>query len=199
MNNLIKAKSDFAKIELNYKEFGKGVDKATRSAINSVAAQGKTKASKVIRGTYNIKAKDVNKTLKVIRISSARHTIDGGLSPAQIICRGSKALSLGKFKPTQTKKGAKVKVKIKGTKKLIGGSFKGTMSTGHQGVFKRFGAKRYAESGSHKGEMRQRIKDIFTIGVPIMFRTKAVMPKVQGFIKEKFPIILKSKLEYFNK
>ena len=180
MNNLIKAKSNFKKVELEFKAAGKGVEKATRSAINSVAAQGKTKASKTIRAEYNIKARDVNKTLKIIRVNAVNKN-------AQIISKGYKALSLGKFSPTQTKRGVKVRIKKQGTKKLVRGAFKATMPSGHQGVFKRKTVKSLP------------IEDKFVIGVPIMFRAKSVMPKVQLFIREKFPIILKSKLEYFNK
>ena len=192
MNELIKAKSNFKKVELEFKAAGKGVEKATRSAINSVAAQGKTKASKTIRAVYNIKAKDVNKTLTVIRVNATN-------KEAKIISKGYKALSLGKFKPTQTKKGVEVKIKMTNKKGLVRGAFKATMPSGHQGVFKRHGEKREMTRGRYKGKERQPIQDKFAIGVPIMFRAKAVMPKVQRFIREKFPIILKSKLEYFNK
>jgi hypothetical protein len=179
---MIKARSDFGKVSVKIKGHTVNFMKAARSAVNAITAQAKTKSSKEIRSVYNIKAKDVNKTLSVVKAKGLSSAPEG-----KVISKGYKALSLGKFSPTQRKAGVSVKIKKKDKKGLVKGAFKATMPSGHKGVFVR------------KTNKSLPIEDKFAIGVPVMFKAKAVMPKVQRFIYDKFPEILKSKLNFFNK
>jgi hypothetical protein len=48
-------------------------DRALKSTLNKLAAQGKTAVSKEIRKTYNIKARDLNNAMKARRVKAGSH------------------------------------------------------------------------------------------------------------------------------
>lgn len=106
----------------------------TARAINRAAEQARTQASRSARETYQVKHKDVIKTIKIKKAFPSDLT-------AAVTSRGG-ALELMKFKvsankplPTRSKY-AVVSVK-KSSKKTVKGSFVAAMRNGHKNVFTR--------------------------------------------------------------
>ena len=192
-NKMIKltVKDDFNRVALEYKGFGKNVDKAMISALNRTAAQGKTFADKTIRGTYNVKSADVKKNIYISKANPAR-------SSSEIVATG-KRFKLIKFNPKQTNKGISFKVRKDKKRSVLKHNFMQTMSSGHTGAYYRTGEFKVMSKGKYKDKRREIIKERYSLGVPNMFAAQSIMNKTKFFVHEKFPIVFAQRLEFYTK
>lgn len=196
---MIKIESNFNEIAIEFKKFGKNMDKAMLSAIDKTAAQGKTFASREVRKEYNIASDAVKKGITLIKTEKVRNY-------AMIKAQG-KALSLGKFiskNITQQSDGVVIEVK-KGHKKLLRDKFITHVYSNsggkHKGVFFRKGPKIEPSKGKYAGTKikRQQIFERFTLSVADMFRAKRVINDLKVFVADKFPKILEQRIDFYNK
>ncbi len=173
----------------------KTVRNATIRALDRAAASGKTEASKQIRQEYEIKKVDLDKHLKVERVyrNTSAAWLFASISAVSSFFKSRIPLIQFKVKQSGTKivrtkghstsltKGtrsriAPVQVQIrKGVGwKIIKGAFVTQMKSGHIGVFQRKGGKRLP------------IKELTSIGVPLMFGNKRVLDKTKNRVIEQF-------------
>lgn len=155
--------------------------KAVGFAINRVAATSKTKAGRLIRDTYKIGKKDLDRNMGVTKASFGR-------SKATIFAFGV-PLDLRMFKPIQRKKG--VSVNIMGKRRTIPGSFMARMKSGYYGVFARGS---YGQNGFEFREKRARkkgndlgITKMVTVSQATMFSNDKVMKSTIDTIHDQFP------------
>lgn len=94
---------------------GKEITQAVTRSLNRAANAGKVAGTRKIREEYNIKAKDIKKTIKV---KKARY----GTLEAEIAIE-SKPIPLKYFGARQTSKGVTIKIKKKEPRKLIKHAF----------------------------------------------------------------------------
>jgi len=162
---------------------------AIARAINHVAAKAKTASSREIRNIYAIKAKDLGKSISVIKASASTRT-------GYVVHMG-RPLPVRAFNHRQTKDG--VSVKIGQTRKVIKRAFVQTMPSGHMAVFGRgyystkfnFRTKRLPTSrpsGKNGGWPNDLpIRELTTKSIPGMFVNKIILKSVASFIEREFP------------
>ena len=118
---------------------------------------------------YNIKAKELNKHIKIRRASKSN-------KEARIIATG-RPIKLYLFTTAASRKNPKSKVKVKikkgrGTRPLTH-SFIARMESGHINVWIREGAKRIMTRGRSKGRKLQPIKGQYTVSVAQMYEKES--------------------------
>ncbi len=96
---------------------GKEITQAVTRSLNRAANAGKVAGTRKIREEYNIKAKDIKKTIKIKKASY-------GTLEAKIAIEG-KPIPLKYFGARQTSKGVTIKIKKKEPRKLIKRAFIG--------------------------------------------------------------------------
>ena len=169
-------------------------NRAVASALNRVASQGKTVASRTIRQRYRIKKSQLDKRMGQSR-AGAKHL------QARIWTSGS-PLPVSLFKYRQTKKG--VKVSILGKQNVIPGAFVAKMKSGHTGVFAR---GRYSAKGfefrkkrinyGHKKYAKDLpISTLYTASEGTMFGQPVVIEPVIGKIEAMLPVRIEHELNY---
>ena len=158
-------------------------DKALASALNKVADQVKTAASREVRAAgYNLKAATIKAAIKVRRASP------GNLK--SVVVANGKPVPLLQYAARQTGKGVTVNV-LKG-RKLIAGAFIATMPSGHKGVYVREnGGKHVKVVRAGKPSWHQLpIRELFGPSIPDGLANAAVQAALQQLITDKFPAIL---------
>lgn len=160
------------------------INKATVRAINRIADQAKTQASKDIREVgYNVKAAVIKKSISIRRASS-------GFLRAVVKANG-RPIPLINFSARQTKQG--VSVIVKEGRKLIPGAFIATMANGHTGVFERVG---HTHRKNRKGQWSGLpIKQLFGPSVPSAFINETVQSSLLAMVREKFPVRFQHELD----
>lgn len=156
--------------------------KAGASALNKMAQQAKSEASRRIRSRYNIKKGDLDSNFRLRRASV------NNLSA--IVTASGNPLPLYDFGARQTKAGVSVMV-LKGQRKVVQPidgrrAFIATMSSGHVGVFVR------------KGKSRLPIQELSSLSIPQMFGTKNVMGALTAFVNERLRPLLVHEIEFFR-
>jgi transcriptional regulatory protein LevR len=159
----------------------KAIINANRSALNKVIAKAKTAASRAVREVYNIKARDLNKEIKIRRATNS--------NLRAILSLKTRRTSLTKFSPRRVKInkrfGVKVKIKRKEPPKLVKGAFMADVRN-KTNIFKRVGKKRFP------------IKKLFTLSVAEMFEREGEKA-LQNLIKNELAAIHKRELQYYIK
>lgn len=163
------------------------VGKATVFALNKVADQVKTAASREMRDAgYKLKVSDIKKQLKVYRATSGNLT-------ARVVAAG-RPIALIQYGARQTAKG--VSVEVLHGRKSIAGAFIATMPNGHKGVFVRVGSKhKKVMKNGHSIWSGLPIKELFGPSVPDGLASKAVQDALQRLIEDKFPEILQQQIK----
>lgn len=159
-------------------------EQAVPIALNDMAKQTRTQASRIIRQTYNIKSAALKANLKLSFASP--NNLRASVS-AEV-----QSLPVFAFSPSQNKQGVKVTIK-RGNSKTIQHAFIATMPSGHKGVFSRFDGK------GTKLSNRLPIKELYTIGPSAAFATKATQKALTNLIRTKFSQILEGKCQYLLK
>lgn len=163
------------------------VQKATVNALNKVAAQVKTAASRAMRDAgYNLKVSDIKKAMTVYRATAGSLT-------AKVVSSG-RPVPLIKYGARQTGKG--VSVDVLHGRKLIAGAFIATMPSGHTGVYVRMGNrhKRVMKAGKPAWSALP-IKELFGPSVPDGLANQAVQEALQRLIEDKFPELLRQQIK----
>lgn len=165
---------------------------AIASALNKVAAQGRTQAVRQMKATYALPASALRSAIFVNR--ATRNTLTATLKAA-----GS-PLPLILFKARQTRKGVTYEIK-RGHRVLFPHAFIATMSSGHRGVFAR---GKYASNsfvGRHKRLRRYPLSDtpitqLVGVGVVTSFGQAEVQAVLEAVVRERFPDLLAHEIEF---
>lgn len=180
----VNVRSNTQSIVLDLMQAGRDMrDKATVSALNKLANQVKTAASKEVRAAgYNLKAARIKDALRITRATqgSLRAVVTASGKPIQLIEYDAKQTSAG------------VTVKVMGSRKLIKGGFIAMMPSGHKGVFvKKPGSKHKKVNKGGKASWHQLgIQQLWGPSIPNALANTKVRDALQALIVEKFPGIL---------
>lgn len=179
----------------------KGVDPTSVAlsiarAINHVAAKAKTQSSRQIRGTFKVRASDLNKAIVVVKATRAQQT--------GYVVHTGQPLPLRAFQPRQTKTG--VSVNIKGQRKTVAHAFIQTLNSGSENVFAR---GMYTDKFNFRTKRNQRsfpakrgdawpndlpITILRTKSIPGMLLDRTILSNVKSFIDKEFPDRMKHEL-----
>ena len=176
----------------------KVIQAAANSAINKVADQAKTAASRQIRQEYNIKASDLSNNLRVTTRSSGSRLeaiITGFKRGAALSMFGAKQIgvSLSKKAFRYTRKatdgrGGAVSVEvIRGQRKTLSGDPKPFMTrfkSGHVAVMQR------------EGKSRLPVKQLLGPGIAHLLGSRKIMDGIRKTVNQKFDQIFKHELEW---
>ncbi len=170
----------------------KQVEQAEVAAINKIAAQAFTQASRSIREEYNLKAKDLAKAIK--KIAATRRA--GQQRMFAMISAKGWPIPLYKFEarpqlppsqmgiPVSKRRPVTVKVLKGGSRIALKSGFLAKMRTGHIGIFRRTGKESLP------------IKELYTPGIPKVF-IKVAIPAMNRIVLEKGLKIFKDNLAYY--
>lgn len=185
-----KLRADFA--HLSADKFAAAIARS----LNRTASSAKTLASREIRKTHKIPARELSKTI-TIRKASGR---DDRLQ-ADVQAEG-KPLPAMAFGARQTRKG--VTIDVKGSRKLLPGMFILTMKSGHKGVFARVQTEGTYKDGELLGRRKRvnktgsdlPIGEVKSVGVPRAFSNAAVIKALEAKSHETFPPTLLHELKW---
>lgn len=165
-------------------------EKALVRTLNRVAAKVSVQASRKVRETYNIKAKDLKESTKIIQ--ARRNNLQ-----AEIIITG-KPIGLIKFDarpstPTYPppKQGVAYKIMRSSGRSKLPHAFIARMQSGHIGVFERHGTK-------IKGQA-QKIREKKFIRMPSVFRNDNIMSVIKSTIDKELPKEWAINWRYYSK
>ena len=122
------------KIERMLRGIPNAMPKVISRAINRTATPAKTQTAREISKDAALKIGDIKKSITLVKATYNRWQAEIGIS--------RKRIQLKKFGAKQTKKGVSYKVRKKGKREKIEHAFIQTLSSGHEGVFKRKGEGR---------------------------------------------------------
>jgi len=153
----------------------KALHNAMRRTLNKLLSKSKTVGGRAVRETYNIKSKDLNKSLRLRRANYTK-------LEAEIRVRGN-LMKVYYFGARATRRGVTVRIRKDRGRKLIASAFIQQMRTGHTGVFLR------------KGKERLPIREVTTISTAQMFEQAAV-DAIQKMIAKDGAEILQRELDF---
>lgn len=155
--------------------------RALVQSLNRAAGGVKTDASSEIRKTYRVKKATVDKAFRTQVATPSSLT-------AIVRVRG-RPLSLAGFDPRTNKRARGVSVNVKGTRKVIRGSFLRTLKSkddeGYQVVFIREGKSRYP------------LKALKTVDVPGLFIMRDINAAVTRGVRDRFEKEFRRLLRYY--
>mgnify|MGYP001339230317 CR=1 FL=1 len=178
------------KIKADSKKAKLAIEKATVSTLNKLGSQGITQGRKAITSTYNIKAKDVSSSITLIK-ANKNHKI------ATIRAKGDNSLPLFKFggRPSMPASQAGIKVPYRRRTKASAKVLRG-------GKREKFKHAFVAKMGSNISIYQRTtgkslpVKILKTMGVPGMFRSKAITV-IDTLIKDKGQQIFEHELKFY--
>lgn len=184
----LEVKTDFRDVQRKLDRLDASVrDKVAARILNRTADIAKTAASKEIRAEYNLTAAKVRERLVVQRA----RPIAGRLSVA-LVARGSgpgkRAMNVTAFAARQTKKGATVKIKRAGPRKIprpewaINAPF--ILAVKGRPV-----VARYAPG-------RNKLRGVQTIDVPQMFNARKINATLLRTIRERMPQVADREIKF---
>lgn len=158
--------------------------KAETSALRGIQGKVKTRVSKRVREMYNVTAGTVSRKLK---IGLRNENTEAWLS---WVGRRIGLINFGaQFKRVSTRRGrrigATVKVRKDTKRYLVKGGFIAQGTQGNVHIFERIGTARL--------ELRSRTGP----SVPQMVSSRKVVKDAAELVKTEYPVILKSKLDFF--
>ena len=172
---------------------------AAKNAMDKLAAQGKTEASRVIRSKYNIKKYDLDSKISVERARSDNllAVLRATGRPIDLTYFGAKQVtaqnrlitrSTGRQLKRASKIGMGVTVQIlkNGPPTYLPHAFIATMPNGKIGVFRRTGKGR-------------EIANVAMVTIATLFGGKTTTEGMTALIQEKWPGIFKNSVEYIGK
>lgn len=172
--------------------------KATVSALNKIGSQATTQAKRKVRGVYNIKAKDLSASIKLIRAKSG---LSGNEQLFAVLKGSGDPLSLYKFSPSPKEPPVQKGVPLKSRKRR-----KVTVKVLRQGGRKRLknafvarikGAKT-PSIYAREGKKRLPIKRLLTVGPAKMFEKQGI-PAAQQIVRKKGKDIMLHEIDYYLK
>ncbi|MCF6147292.1 MAG: hypothetical protein E3K37_01390 [Candidatus Kuenenia sp.] len=173
--------------------------KAIVRSLNRVGDQARTAASKQIREQYNVKAGDISKASKTIRAKASRLQY-------KIFVRSGR-LGLMKYGARKTNKGATVRIKKTGGRKLIPHSFIAPWKKGEseQWVFLRDPKLPKTHRTSRRKDKAFYLKDaearrsLFGPSITQLYANKKVAKKIRDTIDQNLTKRLNHELNFLSK
>ena len=162
--------------------------RAARRVINRLLTRGRKIGGQRVRAKYAIKASDFNKSTIIRRIAGA--ALEG-----QLIIRG-RPLRVYYFGAREVARGTTIRIKKSGGRKLIRSAFIATMPSGLIQVWVRDGEKRIMQRGRYRGQARQPIRQLFTIGPAKMFEVEGEAA-VKDLIEKEAGPMFRKELEFY--
>jgi len=166
--------------------------KAVVRALNKTAEQARTAASQEVRSAgYNIKVSAIKKSFTINRASSKNLIV--------VLKATGKPIAMINYGARQTKSG--VSINVKTGRQLLRHAFIATMANGHQGVYERVGIARTSGKITKGGKTQRAnlpVKELFGPSIPMALSNDVVEQAIMSKIKEKFPKILASELNYLR-
>lgn len=164
-------------------------DKATYRALNRAIDKVATETGREIRKEYNVKQRAIRSALRKVRAHKGRGF-------ARLVVEGFR-LGLIEFDARHSRRqaGASVRIKVKGGRKIVAGSFiaaatannyQGGGSMGMRQVWRRVGKERYP------------IKTLRSISVPQAFMNKAVLTALERAAIETFDKNFRQQIRYLS-
>lgn len=183
----ISVKSDLDQLYRQIADDTKNVkEQATVRALNKLAAQIVTAASKNIRDVgYGLKASDIKETLKIIRATSANLTV-------KVVATG-RPIPMIKYGARQVRDG--VSVNILNGRKVIAGAFIATMPNGHTGVFVRQPGAKHKKVNKASWHALP-IRELYGPAVPDALANAKVQEAIEQLIESKFDDIFTHEVQY---
>jgi hypothetical protein len=162
---------ELKKLQKGLTELPSVIPKVTMRAINYGLDKMKTETWRCIKAEYNIQQKRVYDALTLIKAN------ESNLSGAEVATDTHSPLGYFKISPSAphpapTRPVISAAVR-KGSSKPITGGFVATMSSGHTGVFERVPGEKMA------GQNKEKIRELFTIGVSEMVGAQRVRDKIE--------------------
>lgn len=152
--------------------------KTASRTLNRTADKARVAASRTVREKYNIKAEDLNKSVKTTKSSVSRLET--------ILTIIGKPVALMAFAARQTLKGVTYKILKSGGRIRLPHAFIATMKSGHTGVFER------------KGDKRLPISERKFITMPSVWNSKAVMSVVERVVNTEIVKEWKANWDYYK-
>jgi hypothetical protein len=168
------AKTVIDQLQLDSREYGLAVMRA----LNRTADGLQTDASREIRKTYQIKAKDLTPAFRKEK-ATLQHLA------AFVEARG-RPLPLYDFAARQNKTGVSVAIK-KGNRKTLKHAFIARMPSGHVGVFMRNSGKRLP------------IEEKYTLSVPGMLTAQTIAGVLEGLVTDRFEKALEQNVRFLTR
>lgn len=174
---------NYQKLRLSFNP--KKVEKALKSALRKTSTKARTRVSQEIRKIYNIKARDISKTSRILNRGDFIELSWTG-----------RTVGLDKFSPTKrivkTARGRRqavaVKVQKRNKRKLVKGGFQ--VASKNNLIFQRTGKKMASNP------QKDAIARMFGISVPQMVNTK-VSNRAIDFIGEEANVQFQKAFNYF--
>jgi hypothetical protein len=167
------------------------MDKAVPRALNKIAAQTKTQASRSIRDAgYGLKVYVIKKNIFIRRARP-------GDRLASVVAKGNAVIPLIDYGARPVRDG--VSVNVKNGRKVIKHAFIAIMPNGHKGVFMR-------EGNGHKLVTRNGmrvwsglpIRQLYGPSIPAAFVNETVQLELRRKIIENFPRIFEHEVRFLN-
>lgn len=171
-------KLDSKEVEKALKEASKVAEKAAIRTLNRTADKARVAASKTVRETYNIKAGDLNRSVKTSKASRSNLTA--------ILTIIGKPVGLILFGARQTLKGVTYKILKNGGRAKLHHAFIAVMRSGHRGVFER------------AGKARLPIRERTFITMPSVWKSKKVMSVIERVVNTEIVKEWKANWEYYS-
>lgn len=174
---------NLGKILDNLKNMPGATQKAIVSALNKTGASTMTAASRTIRETYNIKAKDIKDAVEPRKASKSNMVFT--------IYVKSPKFSLFDFQARQTQPGVTAKLRKGGGRTLYRHTFIATMpESGHTGVFVR-------TKKMMRKKKKQALKKLSVFSVPDIYKRLDVQNAIEKTVDEKFQTNFAHDLEFY--
>ena len=173
----ITIKVDSREVERALREAPKVAEKALVRTLNRTADKARVTASKTVRETYNIKAGDLNKSIRIYKADRSRLV-------AQLTITG-KPVGLIAFAARQTAKGVTYMILKAGKRSRRAHAFIAIMKSGHRGVFERI------------CDARLPIAERKFIAMPSVWKNEKVMAVVERVINTEIVKEWKANWEYY--
>jgi hypothetical protein len=132
---------DQRKIKEYFAEYQGIVNRVTKRAVDRTMGTVKTTVSRVARETLNVKKRNLDQNIGVKKYDYAQ--------ASGVVTIFGASLPIFDFNPVQVLSGIKVKIKKRGSAKVIKRAFIAQMRSGHEGVFLR---EWHGESSSTSGK-----------------------------------------------
>lgn len=206
----LNVRSNIREVRERFMELRKGVeDAATVRALNRTITTVRAAAQREIRKEYTgLKARTVRDELKIVRatraLQQAKITVEGKRMP--LIDFVSAATVKSRTKRAGKNIGGGVRVKIKGTSKLVAHAFIATMKSGHVGVFVRAptstaqGSTMTFRTGEgsrlKKKGLDLPVAELTSISMPKAFMNKKVQIEMNRLARETFLKNLQAELKF---
>ena len=174
----ITVKLDSREVERLLKDAPNIARKTATRTLNRTADKARVAASRTVRETYNIKAGDLNKSVKTTKASISKLET--------LLTITGKPVALMAFAARQTLKGVTYKILKAGGRVRLPHAFIATMKSGHIGVFER------------RTDKSLPIAERKFISMPSVWGSKAVMSVVERVVNAEIVKEWKANWEHYK-